>query len=305
MQLKSLIHCAALAPLLIAAANPVRLQPSSPWDLDYAENSCRLLRTFGEGKTLTTLVLESSAPGRMDMLVTGKPLRTSEEKVVARFLPARGPTFDGNVAETVTKGDPAIYWPSARLWPTELIDQDEKGSDERGDKPGVRPPAADPAELEAYKTKPQEFAEATTEVEIQTRRDRPVILETGSFGEAMKAFDQCSRDSLKDWGVDPALQERIVRPVWTLNPGGWLSANDYPRDMVWKGKEAQLSVRLLINAAGRVTSCTPLSHYAEAEFGKISCDRITERARFAPAELADGTKVPSYLVRQIVFRIAP
>ena len=58
---------AAVASLLISASEPVRLQPSSRWVLDYAENSCRLIRTFGDNKTAVKLVLESDAPGEMDM----------------------------------------------------------------------------------------------------------------------------------------------------------------------------------------------------------------------------------------------
>ena len=63
MRLGVFIACAAVAPVLIAASQPVRLQPSSRWVLDYAVDSCRLIHTFGEGKTLTKLAFESDAPG--------------------------------------------------------------------------------------------------------------------------------------------------------------------------------------------------------------------------------------------------
>ena len=32
-----------------AAADPVVLKPSSPWNVDFAETKCRLARLFGEG----------------------------------------------------------------------------------------------------------------------------------------------------------------------------------------------------------------------------------------------------------------
>jgi outer membrane biosynthesis protein TonB len=131
-----------------------------------------------------------------------------------------------------------------------------------------------------------------------------VILETGSLGQAMAAFEQCSRDSLKDWGVDPDIQDKIVRPVWTSNPSEWLFASDYPGEMLRSGKESEVVARLLIDANGKITKCTSLSHFDEPEFNRITCANITKRARFAPAELADGTKVPSYMVRRVVFRIA-
>ena len=304
MRFRSVAACGALAPLLIAAAPPVRLQPSSPWVVDYGENSCRLIRNFGEAKTQTKLALESAAPGEMDMLVVGKPLQTYLEEVPARFLPVGGKTFEGRVAETVTNHDPAILWSNIRMLPDSVYDQLEKERAERRANPSVRPPALDLVEQESRKAQRQQFAAASTELEILTRKGRSVILETGSLGNALKVFDQCGRDSLKDWGVDPAVEDKIVRPVWALNATGWLSGNDYPREMLTQGKESDVSVRLLIDATGKVTKCTSLSHFTEKEFNRITCDLIVKRARFAPAELADGTKVPSYITRHVRFQIA-
>ena len=149
----------------------------------------------------------------------------------------------------------------------------------------------------------QAFAANTTAIEIDARAGRPVILEAGSLGEPIKMFDQCSRESLRDWGVDPDLEDKIVRPAWAPNPSAWFSPSDYPRDMIMSGQESVVKVRLLVDALGRVTKCTSLSHFKEAEFNKIVCDKFTARARFEPAELADGTKVPSYYVNKVVFRI--
>ena len=91
MRLCLTIACAAIAPVLVAASQPVRLQPSSPWDVDYGENSCRLIRTFAEGKEKTVLVFESAGPGQMDLLVVGNGLKGyggDSDNVPARFLPS-------------------------------------------------------------------------------------------------------------------------------------------------------------------------------------------------------------------------
>ena len=306
MRIQSIVACAAAAPLLLAATPlPVRLQPSSPWVVDYAENTCRLIRTFGEGKTVVKLAFESDAPGSMDMLALGKPLQTSDERVSARFLPVGGKPFDGNVAATVPKGDPAILWSNVAMLPDELLAKFKKAQDEQKLHPDDRPPSITLTPSESPRALRQQFATAATELEIDARRSQPVILETGSLGEAIAAFDKCSDDSLTDWGVDPQLEAKIVRPVWALNPSHWLSRADYPRDMLWKGSESEVNVRLLIDASGKVTKCTSLSHYEAPEFNRISCEKITKRARFEPAELADGTKVPSYYIQRVVFRIAP
>jgi hypothetical protein len=301
MRLGYFIACAAVAPLLIAASKPVRLQPSSPWVVDYAENSCRLIRTFGEGKAETKLVFESDAPGEMDVLAIGKPLESFDEQVPARFLPVGGKTFDGRLGRTVPNGVPAILWSSARMLPDSLFDEilaQAKVS------PGVRPPAVTLAQKEYYKQQARDFAAAANEFEIQTRHNRSVILETGSLGSPMAAFEKCSRESLKDWGVDPDIEDKIARPVWAINPSGWLVSSDYPGDMLKSGKESEVVARLLIDATGKITKCTSLSHFNEDEFNRITCANIIKRARFEPAELADGTKVPSSMARRVIFRIA-
>ena len=147
------------------------------------------------------------------------------------------------------------------------------------------------------------FALAATEIQIETRRQRPVILETGSLGRAVKMFDECGRDSLRDWGLDPDVQDKIVRPVWVPNLLKWFTSDIYPVVMALDRKESAVSARLIVDAGGKVTSCTSLSHFDTPAFNKTVCD-VFKRVKFEPAELADGTKVPSYYSAHIMFRTA-
>lgn len=140
-------------------------------------------------------------------------------------------------------------------------------------------------------------------MKIGTFRNNSLILETGSLGEPIKLFEDCTRDSLREWGVDPDLEDKIARPVWAPDPSRWFSTEDYPRAMVMRGQETEIRARLLVDAAGKVTSCTSLSHFDAPEFSKVVCDIFKKRARLEPAELADGTKVPSYYTAQILFRM--
>jgi outer membrane biosynthesis protein TonB len=302
MRLSSLIACIALAPMLIAASRPVRLQPTTPWDVDYAADSCRLIRVFGDAKSPVKLAFESTAPKEMDMLVAGKPLRTFDTLVAAKFLPLASKSFEGTAASS-TMG-PVVLWSNIPMLPPETVTKLVKQRDALRRTPDVRPPPTSLAEQASLRQQRQEFATAATEIEIDTDKNHPVILETGSLGPAIAAFDKCSRDSLKDWGVDPDVDDKIVRPPWPLNAGDWLSSSDYPDRLVILGKESHVNVRLLVDASGKVTKCTSLSHYDEDEFKRITCAAIVKRARFAPAEIEDGTKVPSYYTRDVVFRIA-
>lgn len=305
MRSKSIVAAIAAAPLLVGASQPLRLQPSSPWDVDYAENSCRLIRVFGaDDKTRTVLILESGAPGEMDMLAVGNPLQSYGEKVSATFLPMRSKSIDGDVVEDERAHLPAILWPQVRMMSDDVLATFNKKREQRWSKPGVRPPPLDLNEEAGYRQERHEFATEATGLEIGNHRNKPVVLETGSLGEAMRMFDKCSRDLLKDWGVDPDLEDKIIRPVWSSNPNLWFSSTDYPADMAARGEESQVTIRVLVDATGKVTKCTSISHFKEPEFNKITCAIVMKRVRFAPAELADGTKVPSYYVRRVIFRMA-
>jgi hypothetical protein len=303
MRIRALVAAIATAPLLMGAAKPIHLAPSSPWVVDYAENSCRLVRHFGTGRDDTIFALESEAPGAMDMLVVGRPLASGAAEASAQFMPVQGKPMDGMLSQTVDDSVPSVLINNVRMLPPDALAAAEKRDAERKQHPEVRPPAVSLGEQATRKAQRYAFATAATSIQVVTRRDRPVILETGSLGDAIKAFDQCSRDSLKDWGVDPDLEDKIVRPVWTPNASAWFSPDDYPKDMLRTLHESVVKVRLLVDATGRVTKCTSLSHFREPEFNKVTCDKFTERARFEPAELADGTKVPSYYVNKVVFRI--
>jgi len=303
MNIRSVLACLAAVPLLVGASpQPVRLQPSSPWVLDYAENSCRLSRTFGMGDDQVVLLFESDAPDDLNIVAVGKPLATNSREVPGRFLPVQGKPFMGGPA-MAAGSKPAVLWSTVSLLPDLLVARLKQKADEQRKNKRLRPPPIDRTEEAAYRSARQTFASAATAMQIDGRRSQPVILETGSLGNPIKLFDQCLRDSLRAWGVDPDVEDRIVRPVWTPDATRWFSANDYPQSMWTTGKESVVSVRLLVDASGKVTKCTSLSHFDAPEFNKVVCDVFMTRARFEPAELADGTKVPSYYIRNVVFRM--
>jgi hypothetical protein len=303
MRTNSTFALLAVMPLLVAASpQPLRLQPSSAWVLDYAENSCRLSRAFGKDADQTFLQFESTAPGELGLIAIGRPLQTILEEIPAKFLPVQDKAFKGK-AELATNKKPAVLWPAISLLPASIAERGEARGDWRKAHPSVRPPPIDLKQRDEDRAARQAFASAASAFEIDARRNRPVILETGSLGEAIRMFDKCSRDSLRDWGVDPDLEDKIVRPAWAPDVLSWFSSDDYPGTMLRQGKESEVRVRLLVDAAGNVSKCTSLSHFDEPDFNRVVCDKFMKRAKFHPAELADGTKVPTYYINRIVFKM--
>jgi len=302
MRRTSILACIAAAPLLAGASQPVRLPPATPWVLDYAADSCRLIRRFGKPTDPTILLFESASPGSMSMLAIGKPLRTAgATRIPARFVPVDSEGIEGESAKSTDDRKPAVLWASVYLPPgSELKERKLK---EQLAKKGQRPPPIDLAARAAEQRERIAFAAKVTGIEIEARRKRPVILETGSLGRAMQMLEQCTRDQLRHWGVNPDLEAKIVRPVWAPTPHLWFRSEDYPRVSIHRGEQSVVEFRLLVDAAGVPTKCTSLSHVDAPEFQQVVCDTLMKRARFAPAELADGTKVPSYYTGRISWRI--
>lgn len=308
MRKSQFLVCAAAAPLLISAAEPVRLPPASKWVLEYADESCRLSRAFGDSADRTLLVFESDAPGRLSMLAVGKPLKSSPNasEASAVFLPGERSKSVGRPSVTAAARTPAVLWHDVYF--SDAVDEDNPASEafkaaREAARRGERPPPVDAAKRAANRASRNAFAASVTAIPIEARRNRPVVLETGSMGEAIKMLDQCSRDQLRGWGIDPEIDEKIVRRVWAPDASRWFSANSYPMAGLMNGHESVVGARLLVDAAGKVTKCTSLSPIKAPEFEKAVCETFLRRAQFHPAELADGTRVPSYYVVTTRFQL--
>jgi hypothetical protein len=293
------ISAAALlcAPSVLAAKDPVQLAPSSPWNLHYGDTSCQLIRTFGEADKATTFVLERVAPrSNLTMLVFGGSLRskTGENDARAVFIPLTGNVLEGgHVAETVTtKKQTAILWSRVnfRTKPDPFKAPREGKRDDRD----LVQEAADRAEESAS-------AAVITAVKIREAGRHEVVLQTGPLARPIAMMRECANEQLEQWGVNPAVEDKIVRlPVPTQTIAGLFSSMDYPKGALREGDESTIQARLNIGADGAVTKCTGLSRFKAPGFDALVCRKL-DRVRFKPAELADGTKVPSYYLVSIRF----
>ena len=304
MRSSRLLIFVGLCPLLIGASEPVRVQPSSQWVLDYADDSCRLIRQFGEDKNLVKMSFEAVAPGEMTLLVVGGTLRQTifATPITAKFLPSDGEGFEGRTALTQTGSKAAAFWLSVPF--AKVMKGDAEILSDKKTRAAVK--QRETIDLAAAATKRVErsvFATNITGLSISQSGSRTMVLETGSLGKPLQMFDECERDLLRQWGVDPDQMDKIVKPVWSPSMVAWFSSSDYPTEMQRSGSESDVSVRLAIDATGKVTKCAAISAYDAPEFNKVVCNVYLTRAKFAPAELADGTKVASYLSERVRFRM--
>lgn len=293
-------RCVPCVSVLLAspawAREPVSLQPVSPWNLRYEENSCRLVRAFGSTAEPTVMVLERVSPGsELTMMVYGKALKSRMgQRADAAFLPFTANLMeDGDVGETTGTKEPVIYWTSVafRSASEKKSDRDARYAQE------LRDLAYEAAE----RAREAEVTKAVTGLEITERGGRKVFLQTGAMSRGIAMLRECAREQLVHWGVDPDLQDKIVRSAKVIVPlDRFFSSSDYPRSGLMSGAQSVIKARLLIDDKGVVTKCTSLTAFSAPDFAEVVCARL-KRAKFRPAALADGTTVPTYTTTTIKF----
>lgn len=281
-------------PLYAQDKPPVVLSPSSPWNVNYADDSCRIGRVFADGKGMAVFYIDQFEPGpMMNVLVASKAFEHyAGSKVVARFGPGGAErTIDQLISADLGKVGPAIMVNSFALvdgGTTEVADLSK----------------SEPAPLTELKPATAEQAQAITWFEVK-RGSRPAVrFALGPMRDPMAALRKCTEELLTHWGIDVAAHRTLTKkPTPSGNPGSWVSNSDYPMHLASQGVEGIIQFRLLIDEAGKVTSCHIQQSTRPAEFDKKVCDVMSKRARFDPALDAQGKPIKSYWRSQFRFVI--
>lgn len=269
-----------------AEAKDLTLDPSGKWILNYANDSCRLLRDFGTGEETVTLILDQFQPWRPPSLsLMGKPLSQMDSRTV--LLKATfGPGLPEAMAKPATLGligpdKLPIVIGSAR----DLLNRD-LSADETLAQPGTPLPT------------PEQEA-AITRVQISSG-SLQIGLNTGPLAAPMKAMRQCLHDLVRDWGLDPDQQDALSRHAFPRsNPSNWLTFADYPERALSSGESAVINFRLMVGANGVPTSCHIQQATIASDLITATCNRLMLRARFKPALDAQGKTLPSFYTNSV------
>ena len=81
------------------------------------------------------------------------------------------------------------------------------------------------------------------------------------------------------------------RAVARGNPASWVTTEDYPSRALREGQEGVTGIGFDITADGRVQNCHTVSTSGFPELDDAACRNFTRRARYAPAQDADGNKI--------------
>jgi TonB family protein len=286
----------ALAALGLTAApaqarDPLVLEPSSEWVVDFGEARCHLARYFGEGEDRHLLFFQQWQPGRgFSFTAAGPGFRNfrSRRETLVRFRADREPQETEPFVGDIDGGGHALIFPWLSHAPRRP-DIEGRNFDETFE---TSLPQLDIGE-----------ADATTSIALR-QRSREVVFETGPLGEPFKVLNQCTRDLVKDWGLDPERHLTATRMVRLDNLEEVVRQvqRRYPADALRRGEQGILRIRVMVDETGTPTQCVLNEVTRTERLDSPACDPLM-RADFSPALDAEGKPFASYYTTSITYQI--
>lgn len=278
------------------AKEALSVAPSSKWIVNYADDSCRLARSFGKDKRQIYLMLDRFQPeSRVRATLVGKPVRaiSSARKISFRFG-SNGPEQSRSfVTGDMKDGNPALMVNGALLIAETGEMKAQVDDDILGEEGAPESVAVDPS-----------INDQVQFVEVGAPGRPAFRLETGAMGAPLAALANCTDDLLRGWGVDAEAHKTLSRRAIPVgDPRKWLSSNDYPEVMRLRGEQGIVHFRLIVDETGTAKSCHIQQSTRPREFDDAVCKGIMKRARFDPALDASGKPLASYYVNRVRFEI--
>ena len=299
MRLRSFALMLATCGLLhtaLEARGVRRLQPSGKCVVDYAADTCRLAREFGEGEQRVTLLFEQFVPGDVfNLTFVGRSMASAiSGKATIRFGPNELADQDNTVTLITVGSQPGILLGVfQRLAPVSETERAEARKAAREDRPYENPPIGTVRE------------KAATWLELKKVLPFDLVLETGPMDHPLEALRQCSWDTVKSWGLAIEEQKGLTRHARSVvDPRNWFNSNDYPTKMLNQGYEGNVNFRVIVDANGLPITCHVQSSTRPQEFDDIVCRQIMKKAKFKPALDANGKPIKSYYRQSVHFRLA-
>lgn len=291
--------CAAVMGAMPATASAAEeLAPSSDWSLDYAEDSCALRRSFGEGEDLVWLEIRQLAPwsaARITIAATDFPRKRRKAVLdrapVLRFLPA-GTEERYSLVAFGEYGEGlqglAIY---ALILPPP-------------------PPAGAAAPGERWR--PQFWRNGlpyaghstrSTAIELSGAFERDIVLETGDLHRPFEAMGECMDDLQKEWDLASAKGVELSQLPVPRNLETWAEPimERFPRELMRFAGLTQIRARVIVGADGRPEQCRIIEPVVDDAYERRTCGIVLEDGEYEPARDASGEPVRALYVQDIVY----
>jgi hypothetical protein len=277
-----------------AAKEPIRLKPSSKWVAEFADQGCRLIREFGEGKDKATIVMSRYAPAEsFRMTIAGELFdqdRNKEAKL--QFGPNEAEQSMTFYAGNLGKDMPAMIFASAmRLGLASEAEWAAYAQSDYMDDTAIKPLGT-------------EREKAVTFLKIGKPLRQPVILELGRMDRPLAVMGQCIDNLMTTWGIDVEKHKTLSRRATPDgNPGNWIKSSDYPVAMLNQGQPALVEFRMDVDEKGAATGCHIQATTRPKAFDDAVCKSLLRRAKFTPALDAQQQPIKSYWKSSVRFQI--
>lgn len=281
-------------------AEPVKLAPTSEWHVNYADDSCRLGRVFGEGKTRALLMMDRFVPSDSFQLLIASDLLTRTQAISDGRQGLRirfGPGEDEQTPYTrpaTLQEMPALIGSGVTLGvkhDTVGHQADVAAAKANGDKKKLKLLDALTSTLPVT---PAREANVSF-LEIHGASKVPIVLLTGKLDKPMAALRTCTDELLTHWGIDAEAHKSLSRKATPKgSPARWVTSDDYPSQLVARGVQGLIQFRLAIDENGAVSECHIQQSTRPDEFDRTVCRIMSSRARFDSALDAGGKPIKSY-----------
>jgi hypothetical protein len=280
---------AARAPTLAEAHDNAQFRPTGPWSIDYADESCRLIRNFSDGHQDMSLYLVRYLPGPYIRLgVAGNT------QIIGRSRPTAKYRYSADKKERISSllegqlgdGRKIVFLRSADI--LDAIPTPEQLQATEGTK------------LSWLVNEELAAARTVDSVELDGKFD----FQLGPMEAPIKQLQSCIADLVTtSWGLDMnRMLHMSVRAKPLNNPQTWISSSDYPPEMLKARLEGVVAFRLIIDPQGSVSQCF-VDVDKQGPFQISTCNAVKKHARFSPALDADGKPMPAIYTCSVQFRL--
>jgi hypothetical protein len=192
----------AVATPAASEPRPARsLEPSSTWVLDYADERCSLLRSFGSGDDSISLQIDSFGSWNefrvtvSDKVVprSKKPAGTGGFRLTGDPEDREAPLLQGTLGETRV---PAVSFGMGFI----PYGDEERLAKATGEEQWR-------LKFEILKPRP-EFERTVDTIRVIFDRGAPIDLHVGSMADPLAAMRTCIDDLYRSWGIDPVAKRR-------------------------------------------------------------------------------------------------
>ena len=254
-----------------ATAQP--LQPTSSWNVDYAENECRLVRDFGQDGNKIWLSLSAGASFTHYSLVIASP-----------SFPATNRFTDIEIKATPL-GDTKTV--NAMPYSIEL-----NGKKNQVFRSGIE---------RAF------FSNVNKDqvIEFKVKSAKTFELNANGLQKALEALNSCHDDLLTNkFKIDvTALHALQSLPLPGDGVASWVTTDDFPPAAIRGRWEGQTQFVMTVGTDGKAKDCRTITSSGHAILDQRACDLMIQRGRFTPAKGANGEPVAAPWISRVHWQI--